>query len=152
MFTQQFLSNIITGNEAWVYCMTHKPSKSQQKTPSPHPKKARHVHWNVTGTLPPSIYSIIHYEFHKDEVSTNITTLTPYCICDEMCTGNHLRCGIQGTGFSTLTTHLHTLLWLCVHFSLKTKRPSFHTSLLARFSALWQHTHIHCFDCARTFP
>jgi len=41
----QFLPNIITGNVAWVYCMTHKPNKSQQKTPSsPHPKTARYVH------------------------------------------------------------------------------------------------------------
>jgi hypothetical protein len=37
----QFPSNIIiTDDEALVYRMTHKPSKSQQKTPSsPHPKK-----------------------------------------------------------------------------------------------------------------
>jgi len=92
--------------------MTHKPSKSQQKTPH-HlhtQKKERHVHRNVKGTLPSSIYSIVHYEFDKDKVSTDITTLTPYCICDEMCTGNHLRSGIQGTGFSTITTHPHTLL------------------------------------------
>ena len=106
-------------------------------------KKARHIHWNVTGTLPPSIYSIVHYEFDKEKVSTNITTLTPYCICDETCTGIHLRSGIQGTGFSTVTTHPHTLLWLCVHFLLKTKQVSCYTSLLTRVSALWQHTHTH---------
>ena len=37
----------------------------------------------------------------------------------------------------SITTHPHTLLWLCTHFSPKTKQPSFHTSLLTRFSALW---------------
>ena len=114
-------------------------------------KKARHFHWNATGTLPPGIYSIVHYEFDKEKVSTNITSLTPYCICDETCTGNHLRSGIQGTGFSTVTTHPHTLLWLCVQFSLKTKQPSCHTSLFTRVSAIWQHNRTLFFDCACNF-
>jgi hypothetical protein len=115
-------------------------------------KKARHFHWNATGTLPPGIYSIVHYEFDKEKVSTNITSLTPYCICDETCTGNHMRSGIQGTGFSTVTTHPHTLLWLCVQFSLKTKQPSCHTSLLTRISALWQHNRTLFFDCVQFSP
>jgi hypothetical protein len=122
-----------------VYCMTHKPSKSQQKTPiistpkkgttrSPKCKKAHFLpaftalyitnltrtkcqltlpHWHLTAS-----WRNVHWKPPEKRNS--------------------------GAGFSTMTTYPHTLLWLCVHFSVKTKQkaPSFHTSLLTRFSAL----------------
>jgi hypothetical protein len=120
----EFLSKIITGDETGLQ---YNPQTKQQFRlniqKSPCPKKVRqsslkfeHPHCFFFFLF---IQRVVHYEF-----VTQGQTVNQHCYIDtlqrlwEKCSKNYLKIGICGIVFSTMTTHLITLLCLCVNFWL----------------------------------
>jgi hypothetical protein len=106
-----FISNIITGDETWVYGYDPetKQQSSQWKSPkSPRPKKARQVRSNVKSMLIfffPDIQGIVHKEFVPPGKTVNGKF---YCeVLKRLREGigaNVQASGRKTIGFSTVTT------------------------------------------------
>jgi hypothetical protein len=103
-----FFSNIITGDETWVYGYDPKPKQqsSQRKSPnSPQPKKAREVRSNVKSML---IFFSTSKEFSTRNSYPPGQTVNGKFYCEDL---KQLREGIRHKtsgrtkiGFSTMTT------------------------------------------------
>jgi hypothetical protein len=61
--------------------------------------------------------------FRKNNLQTNITTVTPCSVCGTTSGENDLKNSIRWIGFPTMTTHLLTLLCQYVNFWIRTHTP-----------------------------
>jgi len=130
-----FLSQVITGDESWVY--DYDPETKQQstqwKTPSsPRPKEARQVRSNINSLLIIfwDIRGIVLKEFVPPGQTVNGKF---YCEVSrrlrENVGTNGLRCGRTETGCCTMKIRLHTPRSLWGNSSQKITWPLFPTLL-----------------------
>ena len=77
----QFVKNIVTGDDSWVYVLETKQQPSQWKGPtSPRPKKGRHVRSKTKVILLAFFYyfeGIVHHEYAPDGQTIVVPSYLP---------------------------------------------------------------------------
>jgi len=117
----QFLKNIVTGDESWVYGYDPetKQQSSQLKGPtSPRSKKGRQVRSETRIMLLAYFDSegIVHHEYAPDGQTTRNSTWRSWDVCVNQFAENDRKNGGMATGSWTTTMRLHTLHILCSRF------------------------------------